>query len=76
MANDTVPDFMPEESFTQLRDILCKYGERWEVVPDLRQGRPLRVLIRPRPVDPDCKPIECGSLGEAAEVLATLDGGT
>ena len=73
MDNRIPASRLPEDSATQLRDILCTYGERWEVLPDLREGRPLRVLIRPRPVTADITPIECASLKEAADVLARLD---
>jgi hypothetical protein len=74
VAHDMTASPLSEDLTAELRDLLHDRGESWEIAVDLREGRPLRILARRRPLEDGDEPVECGSVREMADRLSALDG--
>jgi hypothetical protein len=73
--SERIPDSaLPEDATAGFCDLLHDRGERWQITIDLREGKPLRVQARRRPLAGGDEPVECGSVREMAEKLSALEG--
>jgi hypothetical protein len=65
---------LPEDATAGFIDLLHAHGESWQITVDLREGRPLRIQARRRPLRDGDEPVECASVREMADRLSALEG--